>query len=293
MLERAAELSAGDSLVVQILRDARGGKLGVATQSIALAGRALIHLPLESGVKTSRRFDGDEARHDALLVHLVDKPGGWILRRNAARVDEADFAAEITALAEEGAHIRNGGAASPPDAARRLLSDYGAPSPERLLVSGADALKKVSAWSRAFAPSLAGRIVRDQGSLFDLHDLDAAIVDLASPHVALPFGGSLVIERTEALTVIDVNAGGEPNALAANLAAATEIARQLRLRHIGGIVVVDFVSMTRPADRTRVQDKFKSALAEDLAQTYLLPMSALGLVEMTRERRGPGLEVGG
>ena len=100
-----------------------------------------------------------------------------------------------------------------------------------------------------------------------------------------------MIEATEALTAIDVNAGGEPNLLAANLGAAVEIARQLRLRHVGGLIVVDFISLSRPADRKRTLDAFLTALANDPAQTYVLPMSSLGLVEMSRERRGPELLV--
>jgi ribonuclease G len=217
---------------------------------------------------------------------VAGKPGGWIFRRSAAQIDMADFAAEIDTLAIEG----RGAAITAPDAFRRLATDYGAEPPDRILTAGLAARRTAERWCRTFAPSLEAQIEPAEAGLFDLHDLDEAISALAEPRVALPGGASLVIEPTEALTVIDVNAGPEANALSVNLTAAGEIGRQLRLRHIGGIVVIDFISMTRPRDRDRIVDALKVAVADDPAQTYIVPMSALGLVEMTRERRGPGLE---
>jgi ribonuclease G len=177
-----------------------------------------------------------------------------------------------------------------PDAFRRLATDWAAEPPDRIVVAGLAARRTVERWCRAFAPSLEARIEPAEAGLFDLYDLDEAISALAEPRVTLPGGASLVIEPTEALTVIDVNAGPAANALAVNLTAAAEIGRQLRLRHIGGIIVIDFISVTQPRDRDRIADALRSAVADDPSQTYILPMSALGLVEMTRERRGPGLE---
>ena len=175
-----------------------------------------------------------------------------------------------------------------PDALRRLAGDV--PAPDRILAAGLAAQRAAERWCHDFAPSLATRIEPTAAGLFDLYDLDDAVAALSEAPVALASGGSLVIEHTEALTAIDVNAGSEPNALTVNLAAATEIARQLRLRHIGGIIVVDFISMARVRDRDRLMEAFRGAVANDPAQTYIVPMSPLGLVEMTRERRGPGLE---
>jgi ribonuclease G len=277
---------AGEEIVVQITRAPRGDKLGIASRTVTLAGRGVIHLPRESGIKFSRRLELDDARRAALEVLVAGKPGGWIFRRSAAQIDMPDFAAEIAALAAEG----QGAEIAAPNAFRRLATDYAAASPDRILAAGLAARRTVERWCRAFAPSLETRIEPVEAGLFDLHDLDDTIAALAEPRVPLSGGASLVIEPTEALTVIDVNAGPEANALSVNLTAADEIGRQLRLRHIGGIVVIDFISMTRPRDRDRIVDALKAAVADDPAQTYIVPMSALGLVEMTRERRGPGLE---
>jgi ribonuclease E/ribonuclease G len=276
--------SAGDGIVVQVTRAPRGDKLGVASRAITLAGRGVIHLPHESGIKFSRRLDIDDAKRGALEALVTGKPGAWIFRRGAARIEMADSAAEIAALAMEG----QGAEIAAPDAFRRLASDD---TPTRILAAGLAARRTAERWCRAFAPSLEARIEPAEAGLFDLYDLDDAISALAEPRVPLPGGGSLVIEPTEALTAIDVNAGAETNALSVNLAAADEIARQLRLRHVGGIVVIDFISMSRPRDRDRIVEALKAAVADDPAQTYIVPMSALGLIEMTRERRGPGLEL--
>jgi ribonuclease E/ribonuclease G len=129
------------------------------------------------------------------------------------------------------------------------------------------------------------------GSLFEHHDCDSAIAALGHPRVELSNGGSIVIERTEAMTVIDVNGGAAVGPLSINLAAAEEIARQLQLRHIGGLIVIDFVSMTKQSDRDRLNAAFRNIMLEDPAPTRILPISALGLVELSRERRGPELEL--
>lgn len=278
---------AGDEITIQVTRPARGDKLGGASRSISLPGRGVIHLPAESGAKLSKRLDTASAKRETLEALVAGKPGGWIFRRTATNVGVADLTAEIASLAAEGQGVE----IAPPDAFRRLAMDYAARAPDRILAAGLAAQRAVERWCRAFAPSLEERIESVPAGLFDLHDLDDAVAALADPRVALPDGGSLVIEPTEALTAIDVNAGPESNALSVNLAAAKEIARQLRLRHIGGIVVIDFISMGRERDRDQVMDTLKTAVADDPSQTYIVPMSPLGLVEMTRERRSPGLEI--
>jgi ribonuclease G len=278
---------AGEDIAVQVTRAARGDKLGGARRDIALPGRGIIHLPGESGAKVSKRLDTASAKRATLEALVAGKPGGWIFRRTATHVGVADLTAEIASLATEG----QGAEIAAPDAFRRLATDYGAKAPERILAAGLAAQRVAERWCRAFAPSLEALIDPVPAGLFDLNDLDDAIAALAEPRVALAGGGSLVIEPTEALTAIDVNAGPEGNLLSANLAAAAEIARQLRLRHIGGIVVIDFISMSRERDRDQVMDALTAAVADDPSQTYIVPMSPLGLVEMTRERRGPGLEI--
>jgi ribonuclease E/ribonuclease G len=277
---------AGDEIAIQVTRAARGDKLGGARSEIALAGRGVIHLPGETGVRVSKRLEIPSAERAAMEALVVGKPGGWIFRHAAPLVGAADLAAEIAGLAVEG----QGTEIPPPDAFRRLAVDYGVSSRDRILTAGLAARRTVERWCRTFAPSQKALIEPVPAGLFDLHDLDDAIAALAEPRVAISGGGSLVVEATEALTAIDVNAGPQADILSVNLAAAAEIARQLRLRHIGGIVVIDFISMGRDRDRDHVVAALKAAVADDPSQTYIVPMSPLGLVEMTRERRGPGLE---
>jgi ribonuclease E/ribonuclease G len=280
--------SAGEMLTLQIVHPPRGAKLGTVTRSVSLAGRGVIHLPFESRVSMSRRLDLNADRRAALEALVAGRPGGWIFRRSASGLSADDLSVEISTLAAQGHDLRLPEASlAAPDAFRRLAVDY---SVDRILAAGLAAQRLVELWCRDFAPSMMARVEKAPPGLFDLHDLDGVIASLADSHVALVGGGSLIIEHTEAMTVIDVNAGAEPNVLNVNLAAASEIARQLRLRHIGGIVIIDFISMARPRDKERVMKAFTASVADDPAQTYILPMSPLGLVEMTRERRGPGLE---
>jgi ribonuclease E/ribonuclease G len=293
--DRGPAFETGARMLVQVQRDQRGAKLGVASGEIALAGRGLVHLPRGANVSLSRRLDLADARRAALTEMLGARAGGWIIRRTARAMTEFELAREAVALEDAGRSLDlSQPAVPPPDAFRRLITDHGAPAPGRMLVSGRVAERSVALWLERFAPDLAGRLDlhADRSNLFDAHDLDAAVADLGDPRVPLGDGGSLVIERTEALTAIDVNAGAATNVLAANLGAAQEIGRQLVLRHLGGIIVIDFVSMGRAADGERVVAALASAVADDPARTDILPMSAFGLVEMTRERRGPELELG-
>lgn len=290
LLDRGGDkspLPSGRDVIVQIAKPQRGGKAGVATAKISLTGRGLVHLPLEHGIKFSRRLALAPERHTAIESFLTGLPGGWIVRRAASELHSEELGIEARALADEGRQAHAGGI-TPPDAFRRLISDYGA---DAILASGLAAKAAVERWCAVFAPGLVAKVETQPAGAFDSHDLDEAIAALGDRRVELPSGASLVIEPTEALTAIDVNAGPEANMLGINLAAAAEIARQLRLRHIGGIVVIDFISMPRRPDQTRVVEALKDALANDPSQTNVLPMSGFGLVEMTRERRGPGLEL--
>jgi ribonuclease G len=279
-------LPSGRDIIVQIVKPHRGGKAGVATAKISLTARGLVHLPLERGIKFSRRLAIAREQHTAVESVLTGLPGGWIVRRAASDLTPEELGVEARALADEGRQARAGGITQP-DAFRRLISDYGT---DAVLASGLAAKAAVERWCAVFVPDLAGKIETQPVGAFDNHDLDEAIAALDDRRVELPSGASLIIEATEALTAIDVNAGPEANTLNVNLAAAAEIARQLRLRHIGGIVVIDFITMPRRPDQTRVVEALREALADDPSQTHILPMSAFGLVEMTRERRGPGLE---
>jgi ribonuclease G len=283
-------LASGADIIVQVIKPPRGDKAGIASRSITLTGRGLVHLPLESGIKISRRLDVDPDKRAALEVALAGFPGGWIVRRTAAALPQEEIQIEAQTLTLEGKRAATG-ISKASDAFRRLIGDYGTAEALAIHVAGLAGKAAVERWCAAFAPSLQSKIEMQPGGLFNRYDLDDAVAALAERRVALSGGASLVIETTEALTVIDVNAGPQANVVTVNLDAAAEIARQLRLRHIGGILVIDFISMPRRQDQARIGEALSAALADDPSQTYVLPMSALGLVEMTRERRGPGLEL--
>lgn len=287
-------LRTGQPVLVQVKADAVGAKGPTLTMDIALPGRFLVRAPLGRGIAVSKRLAQGPARTELLRrLEAVVVGEGWIARAGAATAAPDTLAdeAEALALAWRAIDGRAGGPAPTllhpgPNAAQRAVIEHGAPV--RIVVDGKDTAGAFAAWCADAAPDLVGRIETYTGTprLFDLHDLDAVIAGLLDPRVPLSAGGSLVIERTEALTVVDVNAGERGNALDANLEAAREIARQLRLRNVGGIVVVDFVSMKGRGEAERLLTALAAAVADDPAQTQVYGLSRLGLVEMTRARRG-------
>lgn len=273
-------------LTVQIKNDAVGDKAAQASTDVSLPGRFVIALPGSDGVRFSRRFP--EAGRSGLARLLLELPGGWIVRTAAASADPAIVVHEAKALVASWSALAQGDAAalllSAPSAPQRLLTE----TPDRIdRIEVEDGAPALIAWARIYAPDLVDRIhpYRDSTPLFALRDLDGAIDALLEPVVPLPGGGRLTIEATTALTAIDVD-GAARSALDTNLSAADEIARQLRLRHIGGLIVVDFISMRSPRDRGLVERALQAALARDPVETQMLPMSKFGLVELARERRG-------
>lgn len=285
-------LSAGQTVLVQVRAEGGGDKGPSLTMDVALPGRFLVHLPLGSGLSLSRRSGRgpERARLQARIRELV-AGGGWIARASAAAASPDLLEAEADHLAAAGRRIlaatTPGLVAEGPNAMARLLLDSGA-GQAAIDVDGADAMAELRAWAADRAADVAAR-ARLVPGLFEQADLDAQIAALAQPRVALPGGGNLMIEPTEALTAIDVNGGERGDAMAVNLEAAAEVARQLRLRNIGGIVVVDFVGAARATDRERLVQFLSGAVADDPAGTHIYGMSKLGLVEITRTRRGPPL----
>lgn len=292
-------LRAGQPVLVQVKADAAGAKGPVLTMDITLPGRFLVHAPRMRGISLSKRLPAGSARADVLRrVEAAVRGDGWIARASAATADPELVACEADALVAAWRTIETAaGGPGParlhpgPDAVRRVLIEHGTPTPAAIRVDGPDLPGGVARVCAERAPDLAGRVHRHTGdpALFEAHDLNDAIDALLSPRVPLAGGASLVIERTEALTVVDVNAGERGNALDVNLEAAAEIARQLRLRNLGGIVVVDFINMKGRGDGERLLGALTRAVEDDPAQAHVYGMSALGLVEMTRTRRGAAL----
>lgn len=291
-------LRTGQAVLVQVKADAVGAKGPTLTMDITLPGRFLVHAPMARGIAVSKRLAQGAARTELLRrLESVLVGEGWIARAGAADAPPDILLAEADALtlawrdvqqaaasAQAPARLRPG-----PDAPQRALIEHGTPS--RITAEGKALAADLARWCADAAPDLADRIDTHVGApgVFEMHDLDAELALLLGPRVPLSAGGSLVIERTEALTVVDVNAGERGNALDVNLEAAREIARQLRLRNVGGIVVVDFVNMKSRTEVERLLNALSSAVATDPAQAQVYGMSKLGLVEMTRARRGTAL----
>jgi len=295
---RGTRLSGGEALTVQVRAEARAGKGPVLTMDVALAGRFLVRAPSVEGVSVSRRIGDKAARaRAAARIGALAPGGGWIARAGAADAPDDLVALEADHFAARWRDLAARGDPAPalldpgPSAAVRLLTELGGRPVEEVRVADPAAERELRAWAEASAPDLADRVVAVRGTPgpVEAADLEDEIAALSSPVAPLSGGGSLVVERTEAMWVVDVNAGGIGSGLAANLEAAAETARQIRLRNAGGVVVVDTVSLDRPADRQRVLDAFAAAVADDPAGTHVYGMSRLGLVEMTRTRRGPDL----
>jgi len=299
-------LRTGDAVLVQVKADPHRDKGALLTMDVSLPGRFLVHLPLDSGLHLSRRMGRgpEKARIQALLRQAVSaggpgQGGGWIVRAEAACAPPELLLAEAEALAGRAADMaraRQGAAAParllpPPDPVARAIIELGGAGFGAVRVEGADLLVAVKGWCRRHAPDLLDRITPHVGAhpLFATADLDGAIAALLDRRVPLSQGGSLVIEPTEALTVVDVNGGERGNALSTNLEACGEIARQLRLRNVGGIVVVDFLNLARADEREQLIQRLSHAVSDDPAGTHVYGMSKLGLVELTRARRGPPL----
>ena len=291
-------LRTGQPVLVQVKADAVGAKGPTLTMDVTLPGRFLVHAPLARGVAVSKRLGTGPARAELIRrLESVLVGEGWIARAGAATATPDQLTTEADSLrlawraiadSVQGpapALLRAG-----PDAPTRALVEHGAAAPA-ITVQGKELLRPLVRWCEGMAPDLAGRIAPYDGTpgLFEMRDLDSRIAGLVGTRVDLSGGGSLVIERTEALTVVDVNAGERGNALDVNLEAAEEIARQLRLRNVGGIIVVDFVNMKGRSEPERVLNALAHAVADDPSQTQVYGMSKLGLVEMTRARRGTAL----
>lgn len=299
----------GAEVVVQIVREGQAGKGPRVTTRASLAGVFLILLPGRRGISVSERIvDGDErSRLSALVKTLAEAGEGFVVRTAAGGARERQLREEAAALRTSWHELLGRERTRPPAVVYRqppidlrLLRDHG-PQFDEVLYDHRNAAAAVTTWCRSMLPTLATRIAfrRDVEWSPAPAEILEQVEDALQPRIDLPTGGGLVIEPTEAMTVIDVNALSAGNAqadvanervlLRTNLAAADEIARQVRLRNIGGIVVADFIDLKEGAHRRQVVDRLRAAAANDSAPVWVGTMSRLGLVELTRKRRGPTL----
>jgi ribonuclease E len=302
-------LREGQKVLVQVARDAVGTKGPTLTTYIGLPGRWLVLMPSLERIGVSRRIADPDARDRArtALESLSPPPGmGFIVRTAGVDHSPEDLRREMDALHRVfvgfGERCR---AEKPPllllregSLLVRTLRDWLASDVDEAVVNDEEAFAEARAFLGEAAPPWAARLSLHRGPapLFHARGVEAAVDRLFERRVALPGGGFLLVEPTEALTAVDVNSGKatkgedlEETALETDLRAAAEVARQLRLRDIGGLVVVDFIDVTRPENKEAVNRAVKEALKDDRARVRVAPMSEFGLVEITRRRSGPSL----
>jgi len=296
-------LRPGCELLVQISRESVAAKGDRVTCHLGIPGRLLVLLPMFPQVAVSRRIDdpGERERLGAILEGLGEGQVGFVARTAASGSERSRLEAEAVRLLEIWRAIRNRvDRARPPAVVHeepalhlRLLRDAPANGFERMLLDDRQAYEQARGSLERIDPALLSRIELHQGSrrLFESYGLEQELDRALRPRVWLDSGGYIVIEPTEALVSIDVNTGKsvrgvspENTAVGTNLEAAAEIARQIRLRDLGGIVAIDFVDMQLEDHRRQLLDAMERALREDPARTKIVGLSEIGLLQLTRER---------
>ena len=306
-------LKSGDSVLVQVTKDPIGHKGARLTSQVTLAGRFLVLVPGGSMTGISRKLpENERARLKKILKKVVPDSAGVIVRTAAEGASEAQLAADVERLAAKWAQIEKKAASvqkgtgkppvllkGEPELAVRVVRDVFNEDFRKLVVSGPEAWQTISGYVTELSPDLADRLEHwtSTEDVFAAHRIDEQLAKGFDRKVWLPSGGTLVIDRTEAMTVIDVNtgrftgAGGtlEETITRNNIEAAEEIVRQLRLRDIGGMVVIDFVDMVLESNRDLVLRRLVECLGRDRTRHQVTEVTSLGLVQMTRKRVGQGL----
>ncbi len=298
-------LAEGQSLLVQVSKDQIGTKGARLSTQISLAGRMLVYLPHDPHIGISQRIEDENGRQ--VLRNKVkdllppDETGGFIIRTLAESATGEELAADIAYLRHLWRDIRERAlGAEPPrllyqdlSLAQRVLRDMVSADTARVLVDSRENFQKLTAFAESYTPALCAKLEHYTGErpLFDLYNVEPEIEKALSRRVELKSGGYLIIDQTEAMTTIDVNTGGyvgsrnlDETIFKTNLEAAQAIARQLRLRNLGGIIIIDFIDMTSEEHRAAVLEEFRRALARDRTRMTVNGFTQLGLVEMTRKR---------
>ncbi|MFZ9993682.1 MAG: ribonuclease G [Steroidobacteraceae bacterium] len=312
-------LSAGDDVLVQVVKDPLGAKGARLTTFISLPSRYLVFMPHGHGIGISSRIDAEAERER--LRHVmqellssrseqdpsISERGGYIVRTAAEGVEAERLASDLAYLDRLWSHVRHRSIAARTielihedlPLAERVLRDELGRTVERVLVDDSDQRVRLEQFMQDFLPEGGPRIELHAAArpIFDLYGIEEEINRALERKVALKSGGYLVIDQTESMTTIDVNTGGfvghrnlEDTIFRTNLEAAVAIARQLRLRNLGGIIIIDFIDMHDAGHRQQVLAALEQALLADHAQTQLAPFSPLGLLEMTRKRTRESLE---
>ncbi len=302
-------LREGQDIIVQISKEPLGTKGARVTTNITLPSRRLVLMPLVNHVGVSRRIEDENERSRLRDIMSSIKPPnvGFIVRTAAEGADREKLSAEMEFLLKIWENIKDKASRAPVpsllykelDITLRAVRDLFAKEVEKLIVDSEEEYNKIIDFLETFAPTLKYNVELYRGSqpIFDFYGIEMEIQRALDKKVWLKSGGYIVIETTEALTAIDVNTGRyvgkrnlEETILKTNLEAVQEIACQLRLRNIGGIIIIDFIDMEKPSNRERVFNALVDALKKDRSKTKILPMSEFGLVEMTRKRTRESIE---
>jgi ribonuclease G len=301
----------GDEILVQVIKDPIGTKGARLTTFVALPSRYLVYMPRGEGIGVSTRIE-EEAERLRLKSVIGERQrgadgGGYIVRTAAQGVSAESLTEDMAYLDKLWAHVRASSLQARPGEivhedlplTLRLLRDELARGVSRVLVDSPREHARMIEFANTFIPNAATTIelYNGQRPIFDLHGIEEEITKALERKVPLKSGGHLVIDQTEAMTTIDVNTGAyvgtrnlEETIFRTNLEAAVAIARHLRLRNLGGIIIIDFIDMQDESHRRQVLGALERALAGDRAQTHIVSLSPLGLVEMTRKRTRESLE---
>jgi ribonuclease G len=294
----------GQTLTVQVVKDAIGTKGARLTTQVSIAGRMLVFLPHDDHIGISQKIGSHELREQlrARVTALVgDAGGGFILRTNAEEASDTELGDDIAYLRRAWGLIRERAQSHPPGTllhqdltlAERVLRDLTVEATQTIRIDSRLQCDALKAFGETYMPGAVAKLdlYRGERPIFDLFGIEEELTRALARRVDLKSGGYLIIDQTEALTTVDVNTGGfvgarnfDDTIFKTNLEAAGAIARQLRLRNLGGIIIVDFIDMTREDHQAAVLAEFRKQLARDRTRTTVSGFTQLGLVEMTRKR---------
>jgi ribonuclease G len=293
----------GQSLMVQVIKDPIGSKGARLSTQVSIAGRQLVFLPQDDHIGISQKIS--PAQREALRAKVLalagGEGGGFILRTNAEEASDTELADDIAYLRKAWARIKDASVKLPPKSVlhtdlnllQRVLRDLVSDQTQSIRIDSREQFDMLSTFGHDYMPAATDKLQHYKGErpIFDLYSIDEEIAKALGRRVDLKSGGYLIIDQTEALTTVDVNTGGYVGArnfddtiFKTNLEATQAIARQLRLRNLGGVVIVDFIDMTQTEHRTQVLGEFRKQLSRDRTKTMAGEFSQLGLVEMTRKR---------
>lgn len=298
-------LQEGQLLIVQVIKEPIGTKGARLTTQISIAGRFLVYLPQQDHIGVSQRIE-DEAEREQLRERLIkllpeDRKGGYIIRTMSETATDEELLADIDYLQKVWRNIQDASRVASSrslvfqdlNLPMRILRDVVNADTDRILVDSRETYEKLVEFGEQYAQRAVCRLEHYQGirPLFDMYNVESEIRKAMARKVEMKSGGYLIFDQTEALTTVDVNTGSFVNGKSlsdtifkTNLEAAQCIARQLRLRNLGGIIIIDFIDMDEDEQRRAVLEELNKKLAKDRARTWVSGFSVLGLVEMTRKR---------